>query len=180
MIDNTTCGADSFMMRDGVCDERANIARCLFDGGDCCLENKIKANCDYCPCMLDIDQKNLENQFRELNIKPVKDHESLESFIESWTVEVEHVVAEEVCAVFCLDHHKADELNAWDYDSEGICRCGWVESKSCPEKLLVADWTLDKDMAMFMSRGTTFVQLYKTVSCGNLLCLIVVIVRLSF
>ena len=84
------------MMRDGVCDERANIARCLFDGGDCCLENKIKANCDYCPCMLDIDQKNLENQFRELNIKPVKEHESLESFIESWTVEVEHVVSEQV------------------------------------------------------------------------------------
>ncbi len=30
------CGANSFMLRDGVCDELTNNAKCHWDGGDCC------------------------------------------------------------------------------------------------------------------------------------------------
>ncbi len=36
------CGADSFMLRDGVCDELTNTALCHWDGGDCCLDKSIK------------------------------------------------------------------------------------------------------------------------------------------
>ncbi len=36
------CGADSFMLRDGVCDEATNNEKCLYDGGDCCLSRGKK------------------------------------------------------------------------------------------------------------------------------------------
>ncbi len=36
------CGADSFMLRDGVCDEATNNERCHYDGGDCCLDRSVK------------------------------------------------------------------------------------------------------------------------------------------
>ncbi len=36
------CGADSFMLRDGVCDEATNNELCLWDGGDCCVDRSKK------------------------------------------------------------------------------------------------------------------------------------------
>ncbi len=38
------------LINDGVCDEVANIADCLFDGGDCCLEDKDTKYCQDCEC----------------------------------------------------------------------------------------------------------------------------------
>ncbi len=36
------CGADNFMLRDGVCDEPTNNELCHWDGGDCCLDKTLK------------------------------------------------------------------------------------------------------------------------------------------
>ncbi len=36
------CGAESFMLRDGVCDEATNTQICHWDDGDCCLDQFIK------------------------------------------------------------------------------------------------------------------------------------------
>ncbi len=36
------CGAENFMLRDGVCDEPTNNERCHWDGGDCCLDKTLK------------------------------------------------------------------------------------------------------------------------------------------
>ncbi len=33
------------MIGDGVCDEVTNNERCLFDGGDCCKEDKSMTTC---------------------------------------------------------------------------------------------------------------------------------------
>ncbi len=46
------CQADTFMIRDGVCDEATNLEACNFDGGDCCLDNKDITLCKQCSCKL--------------------------------------------------------------------------------------------------------------------------------
>ncbi len=37
------CGADSFMLNDGVCDETTNNELCHWDGGDCCRDRGKKS-----------------------------------------------------------------------------------------------------------------------------------------
>ncbi len=163
--DSNTCGADSFMMRDGVCDEAANNARCLYDGGDCCKEFKDKTLCRDCECIKKVDEENLRRQFDDLQVKPVEDPGRLASAIGSngWIVEVEEVVSVKVCAEVCLEHEKAALLNAWHYLANArICRCGWVHSAHCPEKMAKASWTQDKNLSHY----NAYVQLEKTVSCG--------------
>ncbi len=41
------CGADSFMLNDGLCDEITNNELCHWDGGDCCL-NRGKKGESFC------------------------------------------------------------------------------------------------------------------------------------
>ncbi len=166
--DLTTCGADSFMLRDGVCDDVANIAKCLFDGGDCCQENKDKALCRDCICILKVNHEDMKKQFQELEIKPVKNPSHIKSAIgnDGWAVEVEEVVSTQVCTVVCLEHNSAGELNAWLYlDEQRICKCGWVGSSLCPRKWIVENWTW-KNKKDDINHPSTFVQLKKTVSCG--------------
>ncbi len=158
--DNKTCGADSFMLRDGVCDETANIEKCLFDGGDCCKENKDIGLCRNCTCILSVDRKELEDQMNGLAVRPVEDPMAIEN--EAWTIEVEDVASVQVCTIVCLDHEKNDELNAWLYiKDERVCKCGWVESTFCPEKIVIVDWTWKDNQSM------AFIQLNQTVSCGQ-------------
>ncbi len=159
--DVTQCGADSFMIRDSVCDEKSNIAKCLYDGGDCCLENKDRTLCRKCICFMDVDHDELKGQFLELEIKPVEDPDNVNV---NWTIEVEEVDSAQVCAALCLEHDNADTLNSWHY-KEWICKCGWVESTSCPERMIVQNWTMDSlDQ---LGEWTAFVQLHKTVPCGK-------------
>ncbi len=160
------------MMRDGVCDDASNIAICLYDGGDCCKENKDKTLCGKCACMLDIDHEELANKFTTLEIKPVEDPAKLAVQIEEWTVEVEDVVSWNVCAVLCLNHPGANELNTWHYQyDELLCKCGWVHSFQCPEKIVSQNWAMRISMNESVSdidsiSFNTSVQLNKTVSCG--------------
>ncbi len=176
-VDYSTCGADSFMLRDGVCDETANNAKCLFDGGDCCKENKDKALCRDCNCILKVDQDNLQSQFEALEIKPVESPDMLATFIgdNQWTVVVDNVVSVGVCTVLCLEHNKADEINAWQYvANKRVCRCGWVHSASQPEKMVMEDWQLESaDFLKEDNDGSdstmpnAFVQLIKTIPFGK-------------
>ncbi len=47
------CSANSFLIGDGVCDEVTNNERCLFDNGDCCLDDdESKKYCTSCQCNL--------------------------------------------------------------------------------------------------------------------------------
>ncbi len=157
------------MLRDSVCDDPSNIARCLYDGGDCCLENKDRTLCKYCTCILEVDHEELMEKFDELTIKPSENPESLDNAIgSSWTVEVEDVITSQVCTVLCLDHKRVDELNAWHYESiNRICRCGWVESNLCPETMVVHNWTFDNTVQLLTSSDNVYVQLEKTVPCSK-------------
>ncbi len=49
---STSCSANSFMLRDGVCDDVTNVAQCLFDSGDCCLDTRFMdaSLCLECMC----------------------------------------------------------------------------------------------------------------------------------
>ncbi len=167
--DNTTCGADGFMMRDGVCDDASNIAKCLFDGGDCCKENKDKTLCGACTCNLTVNQVELVGQFKDLQIKPLIQGGSNLDPLQNM-VEVQDVVSTKVCAKICLEHQKANELNAWHFKANlGICHCGWIHSAACPEKMMMENWRFD--VTSGLPNDTTFVQLAKTVSCGRLIVL---------
>ncbi len=159
------------MMRDGVCDEAANIANCLYDGGDCCLENKDRTLCRNCTCRLIIDKTELRRQFKELEIKPAQDPDSLKAVIVADTagkIVVEDVVSSQVCAALCLEHEKADQLNSWHYEVDKvICRCGWVHSALCPHTMVTGNWTLKAESTLENSTDIAFVQLNKTVLCGR-------------
>ncbi len=156
-----------------MCDEASNTAKCLFDGGDCCQENKDKALCRDCICVLDVKQEDLIKQFREMEIKPVEQQASANTAMgfEGGAVEVGEVVSAEVCSLVCLEHKKADELNAWLYNANGrICRCGWIESASCPRKVVLLNWSLEDNIDLTNTSGIehheAFVQLKKTIPCG--------------
>ncbi len=160
------------MMRDGVCDEVSNIAKCLFDGGDCCLENKDRTLCRKCACMLHVDEGELFERFEELEIKQAEGPENLRSAMADGgiTVEVKNVVSGLVCATLCLDHKKANLLNAWHYQQNTeTCTCGWVESGSCPERMVAKQSNYNH--SYLVMNGTNihaFVQLAKTIGCGIL------------
>ncbi len=170
------------MLRDGVCDEASNNEKCLFDGGDCCLENKDRDLCKDCTCQMTVDEVELANQFSALDIKPVKDPPRLEAAIEitnGWALVVEDVVSLPVCAMVCLEHKDSDKLNTWHYQfNERLCKCGWVHSSNCPEKMAKSNWTLAATgtgglFADNISNETrqdvsTIVQMNKTVPCDCL------------
>ncbi len=119
------------MLRDGVCDEPANIAKCLYDGGDCCKEHKDRTLCLECDCILDINKEDLKKQFKSSEVVAIE-RIGAESW---WTIIVEDVVSLFVCARVCLEHDNAnEEVNAWNYlVGERICRCGWIPSTACPK-----------------------------------------------
>ncbi len=170
---NETCGANAFMLRDAVCDEATNNEICLFDGGDCCLEFKVTNLCKNCSCILAVDPKKLEQQSRDLEIKPFINPAEFGNVTVKSIVKVEDVISGPVCAVLCSDPEKGDVINAWQYrENQRTCQCSWIESTSCPQTFVNMDWTMN-----FNKRWTlnTFVQLAKTIPCGKNIYLILMI-----
>ncbi len=169
--DNDTCGANSFQLRDTVCDDSSNTPICLYDGGDCCLEFKNTELCKNCSCVLDVDLDQMLWQFEDLNIMPIANPEDLDPEIEEcWTtIEVDDVMSSQVCAMLCLDHYKASQINAWQYqERDQLCKCGWIVSMACPETLVSSNWTLDNSSLSNTALGTNvFVKLEMTVPCGK-------------
>ena len=148
IVSNTTlysgpgCGPDSFMIRDGVCDELTNTEQCLFDGGDCCLEKKIKELCRDCTCKVNIDMEDLTNKFKLFDVKVFQDQEqykvahnkqkvgklSIFSFLKEWVVKemksVSDVESIDTCSTLCLEEELDVESNSWVYrNSTGRCKC---------------------------------------------------------
>ncbi len=168
--DNSTCGPDSFMLRDGVCDDVANIALCLFDGGDCCHEFKNKVFCKNCSCVLKVVPGELRAQLKSWDVRPLtrNDTTGIVRLSPSSVVNVSGVLTKEVCAVLCIGHERADEINTWQYNEhyDSSCTCGWIGSEQCPEHALdVKIMTLDLDL---LTVNTTFIQMNKTIPCGKL------------
>ncbi len=165
-----TCGGDSFLIRNSVCDEATNNDVCLFDGGDCCLEVKDRRYCQDCSCIQKVESQKLQQQFRDLEIKPLKNPVDYGDIIVKDIVKVEEVVSNAVCAVLCLDHQKKDEINAWRYfENDQLCHCGLVAEFQCTSSFVNANWHLNDTLEdLNTTNNTAFIQLGKTVPCGEL------------
>ena len=167
-IVQTGCGENDFMMRDGVCDEATNMERCLYDGGDCCLENKDTLMCKVCTCKLKVDNGLLDNGFKELEVKQLKHSDDFDSIVTTVVAKVDQMLSQEVCSVLCLlEHDKRDQINAWHYNKgRRQCQCAWIESIYCNviEKNLDQS-VMDVQTSVFDSTSA-FIQMNKTIPCG--------------
>ena len=168
-----TCGANSFMLRDAICDEVTNTEVCLFDGGDCCLEAKIRTQCKDCSCKQTIEPKKLLQQFKDMSIQPIQKEDVR---LDIQIAKVEEVVSHETCAVICLDHDNRNNINAWNYQAnDQLCECGWMKSKLCPETIVTDAWKLTSNSVNKISIHNGYIQMAKTVPCGKSLPIHVVI-----
>ncbi len=163
----TGCGVDTVMLRDRVCDDESNTERCVFDGGDCCLENKDTSMCTSCKCELAVDQARLEQQYKELRVGQLREDVNFAKItVYGGLVTVDLVINEQVCAVLCLSHINADKLNAWYFKkNKKQCQCGWVESSTCIENNVLEKTSLEESSPF--QREIGYVQMGKTVACGN-------------
>ncbi len=160
------------MLRDSVCDEATNNARCFFDGGDCCLEFKDETLCKNCSCILAVDPGELLHQLDQLQVKPLINYPS--EYLDDanngeWSILVDDVVSSPVCALLCLAHtEKAEQMNAWLYDRDSLtCRCTWLESRFCPDNFAQLDgsWTNSTNWRSELNKKTAFLQLRKVIPC---------------
>ncbi len=137
-----SCSALSYLIGDGVCDEITNHYRCLYDGGDCCKEDRDEKYCQNCTCRAHgrIDNNNtfawLHERVPMISFQPVDD-EKLNKEIDEKNVttfvldgsraqivfnmngssalilKVLDIESSKVCAQLCLDN---ENTNAWIYD----------------------------------------------------------------
>ncbi len=165
------------MLRDAVCDELTNNKVCLYDGGDCCLEAKVRTQCQDCSCRAVIEPGKLQRQFEDLAIEPLNEvpfnsnNEQQAHILDMQIVKVEEVVSSTTCAVICLDHQRGNDINAWHYQADAqVCRCGWMKSKFCPraKALHEGNRPLQKnnDNDQMVLAHNSYIQLAKTVLCG--------------
>ncbi len=154
------------MLRDSICDEVTNTEVCLYDGGDCCLEAKIRTQCKDCSCKAVIEPEKILKQFKDLSIEPIKVNGEEQLLIDIKVANIEEVVSNVTCAVICLEHQKRNDINVWQYHAEiQLCRCGWMKSQYCPKLKVLPGWKLGNIDAM--NESSSYIQLAKTVPCGE-------------
>ena len=167
------CGMDSFMIRDGVCDEMTNTPACLFDGGDCCqhFQTKDTTLCKNCTCQLTIDMDKLRELFDTTGVRKVKQPASFLSLILAATHVAQETVSVEVCSTLCLkeDLVPLETINGWMYNSEvRICTCAWLKSAECnrmPDFIQLSEpWNqwIDSNTS-----DIAFMQTAKTMDCST-------------
>ncbi len=167
MVDNG-CGADSFMIRDGVCDEATNNERCLFDGGDCCLDvhKKETSLCRTCTCELLTQDDQLEKSFQELDVRQLKRAEDFSNLILTMSHLTTDVTSKGVCTTLCLIGDLADKVNGWSYDNvTRTCTCAWLESTECIQDVLSENKTLSPHEQS--EEFQAYIQMTKFLNCSK-------------
>ena len=131
----TDCSANSFMIGDGVCDEVTNTERCLYDGGDCCLEDKQTHLCRKCTCLMDIEESKVMKEMDELGAELYDPDQIIDT--NKLLVVVKHVdeVASKLtCFAFCLDAIKKGimEIDSLMYfHKPGASKCSCTSFQDC-------------------------------------------------
>ncbi len=165
------CGANSFMINDGVCDEVTNIERCLYDGGDCCLQDKATHLCNVCTCKIDFDEKELLSDFDKHRVKVFVDSVDFSAVTVNLIKTVHDVVDVNVCSMICLDKKHTSLSNAWILlkDKEQ-CQCTLVETLICydTDNSDIRIKPFLGELGYLNKDSVAFIQLDKTVPCGKL------------
>ncbi len=162
------------MINDGVCDEVTNIERCLYDGGDCCLEKKANHLCNVCTCKMDIDEEELHSDLEHHRVELFEDSDDFSAVTVSIIKTIQDVIDLNVCSMICLDKEHTSLSNAWIFIKDiDQCQCTLVETTICYDTdgsgirvkpFLGQLRSLDKDTL-------AFIQLDKTLPCGKLIIL---------
>ncbi len=165
----TRCGAESFMIRDGVCDEKTNIEACLWDGGDCCLDNgkKDRTLCKDCICRVTVDNNKLIETYKATHVKMFQNFEDLFPLILRTEKTVPDVFTGAICSTICLD--LSDVVNSWAFDgTTHTCICSWLKSTECITEMDLNEVRFfdDSKFAFSYAVQESFVQLTKLLHCS--------------
>ena len=126
---SSRCGQDSFMIRDGVCDEATNFEECLFDGGDCCLEQKNDELCRNCTCKITIDLSFIKSRFEEEDVQKFAHGGQFRQFVQLRAKMVEDVENVNTCSMLCLHDDLDGEINSWLFNlTSRVCKCTWINT----------------------------------------------------
>ncbi len=156
-------------MKDGVCDEVTNTKRCLYDGGDCCREDKDTTLCNVCTCKKDVNEEELiidfdqhqvqifldSNDYIEVKVNDIKTVRDVENF--------------QVCSMICLDKLFNTRSNAWIYlKGNEQCKCALAKTTFCyVNGSSIRLKPFQGDTGYFAEDSVAFIQLDKTIPCGN-------------
>ncbi len=170
--DESRCGADGFMMRDGVCDELTNTPQCLWDGGDCCLgrTKKDTTMCKICTCRVTVDHEALSQTFIESKVMRFNDPSDFELAVLRTEKTVDDVLTLKECSTLCSDSSVTDVVNAWRYNAEtSTCTCSWLKSTYCLDLSRAEEEDYDNgliDSYFDFNIVTAFAQTGKILACG--------------
>ena len=159
------------MLRDGVCDEITNTERCLYDGGDCCKEDKSTDLCKVCTCKMVIKTNFLNERVHKLAVKMYQKKENLHLMQITYIKNVSDVISLDVCHMICLDEDLDGSVNAWSlFKEHSLCSCSWVEAPVCSIDFYltqVDNITNSNQAVMLWQAVTSFIQMSKVVQCGK-------------
>ncbi len=161
------------MIRDSICDEVANIKRCLYDGGDCCLDVTEKETefCNICTCKLDVDEEMLAESFQQLDVKQFDKADDFDVLVsKSLGIKTyEDVSTEEVCTTICLDPELVDQVNGWKYDFQSKeCICGWMQPTEWNVDVKLDDITGDENFET--PSANAYIQHARTLNSSKNIC----------
>ncbi len=108
------CSSNSFMINDGVCDELTNNQRCLFDGGDCCRQEKSTELCSVCTCRLDATTNEIKADYLAQEVNLYLDVEGFQKQKRITVATVEDVESHWICSRICMDVTTASNVDDWD------------------------------------------------------------------
>ncbi len=156
------------MLRDGVCDELTNTARCLFDGGDCCLEDKVEDFCKVCTCKRNVDNVKMSEAFQRQNVMVISNTDVWKQLDSSLSQKVTDVESEEVCSDLCLEPEIDAKVNAWQYQAaKKICNCHWIPVyQFCNPDIAIDMLTVDEYYSDEFAGYGVFYQTVKSLDCG--------------
>ncbi len=151
------------MVGDGICDELANIEKCLYDGGDCCLEVKSTQECQDCRCKMKVDEKELEELFVYLDVQMITD-ETYPTEIAAVFKRVIDVQSSGICFYLCQDHSGLrNQINAWSYDN-GTCKCARLpDTDVCNDNIRFSS----KTKTDLQTGRVAYVIMSKNLPCGT-------------
>ena len=176
------CSANSFMMNDGICDELTNSKRCLYDGGDCCRQEKSTPLCEVCTCKLETNFTALKADFDALDVIVL--FSNAVELPKREVVTIEDVESTDVCSRICMDSKTtslADDwkiskafgtrvwrnnVNAWSVQLNGTCQCLTILTPLCQANASLTDYHRNASNPI---EELFFIQRSKTIPCGNFL-----------